>query len=186
MSAAVATNSLWRLGSELLPPADPRQFSVRVVGPPGQKVESTAETVAVVETILAEAAGDDLRATLAEVGRLPDDDRLIREQQTEENTAELKLRLAAGGSSAAGVVQRAVPAVSDLYGADVAWEVGSTALARALGTAGPPVVVEIAGESIADLRRAAELVRARLATSAASSGTCARRSKARRRRCGSR
>ena len=33
----VAVLSLLRLGSELLPPADPRQFSMRVVTPPGQK-----------------------------------------------------------------------------------------------------------------------------------------------------
>jgi hydrophobic/amphiphilic exporter-1 (mainly G- bacteria), HAE1 family len=159
----VAVLSLLRLGSELLPPADPRQFSMRVVTPPGQKVESTAETVAVIESILAEAAGDDLEAMLSEVGRLPNDDRLIREQQTEENTAELRLRLAAGGQSGNTVVQRSLPAVSQLYGAEVSWEVGSTALARALGTGGPPIVVEIAGNSIEELRTGAELVRARLA-----------------------
>jgi HAE1 family hydrophobic/amphiphilic exporter-1 len=56
-----------------------------------------------------------------------------------------------------------LPAVSALYGAEVSWEVGSTALARALGTAGPPIVVEIAGNSIEELRQGAELVRARLA-----------------------
>ena len=159
----VAVFSLLQLGSELLPPADPRQFSMRVVTPPGQKVESTAETVAVIESILAEAAGDDLEAMLSEVGRLPNDDRLIRELQTEENTAELRLRLAAGGLSGNTVVQRSLPAVSALYGAEVSWEVGSTALARALGTGGPPIVVEIAGTSIDELRQGAELVRARLA-----------------------
>lgn len=161
--AATAVTLLWRLGTELLPPADPRQFSLRIVGPPGQKVESTTETVAVIESVLAEAAGGDLRATLSEVGRLPNDDRLIREQQTEENTAELRIRLAAGGKSAAAVVQRAVPVVAQLHGVEVSWEVGSSALARALGTAGPPVVVEISGSSIEDLRRGAELVRESLA-----------------------
>jgi hydrophobic/amphiphilic exporter-1 (mainly G- bacteria), HAE1 family len=159
----VAVFSLVRLGSELLPPADPRQFSMRVVAPPGQKVESTAETVSVIESILAEVAGDDLEATLSEVGRLPNDDRLIRELQTEENTAELRLRLAAGGQSGNTVVQRSLPVVAQLYGAEVSWEVGSSALARALGTAGPPIVVEIAGNSIDELRRGAELVRDALA-----------------------
>jgi HAE1 family hydrophobic/amphiphilic exporter-1 len=126
-------------------------------------VESTAETVAVIESIIAGVAGSDLEATLSEVGRLPNDDRLIREQQTEENTAELRLRLAAGGQTGNTVVQRSIPAVSALYGAEVSWEVGSSALAQALGTAGPPVVVEIAGNSIDELRDAAEVVRARLA-----------------------
>jgi HAE1 family hydrophobic/amphiphilic exporter-1 len=53
--------------------------------------------------------------------------------------------------------------VSGLYGAEVSWEVGSTALASALGTAGPPIVVEISGNSIDELRDGADVVRARLA-----------------------
>ena len=42
---------------------------------------------------------------------------------------------------------------------DAAWEVGSSALARALGTTGPPVLVEISGESLTDLRIAATSLR---------------------------
>ena len=157
--AAVSAFGLWRLGSELLPPADPRQFNLRVVGPPGQTVESTSETVAIIEEILAQVAGDDLEATMAEIGRLPSDDRVIRELQTEENTAELRLLLTAGGMSSSEVVQRALPLVSALYGTEVSWEVGGSALSQALGTAGPPIVVEIAGDSIEDLRLGAERVR---------------------------
>jgi HAE1 family hydrophobic/amphiphilic exporter-1 len=158
----VAGVALLRLGTELLPPADPRQFSLRVVGPPGRKVESTTEVVAIIESILKQTAGGDLEAVLSEVGRLPDDDRVIREEQTEENTAELRIRLADGGQPAGAVVRAALPAVSGLYGAEVAWEVGSSALARALGTAGPPVVVEITGDSIEDLRLGADRVRTSL------------------------
>jgi len=161
--AVAATVYVYRLGTELLPPADPRQFNTRLVGPPGQKVEATNETVAVIEDILRQSAGDDMRAILSEVGRLPNDDRIIREQQTEENTAEMRIRLAAGGRSAASVVQSAIPAVDKLYGTDVSWEVGSSALAQALGTAGPPIVVEITGDSIDDLRLGADKVRVSLA-----------------------
>jgi HAE1 family hydrophobic/amphiphilic exporter-1 len=166
VAATFATWSLLTLDSELLPPADPRQFSLRVVGPAGQRVESTAETVRVINAVLAESAGEDLIATLAEVGRLPNDDRLIRELQTEENTAELKLRLAAGGQGGNAIVQRAVPAVDELHGIEVSWEVGSTALAQALGTAGPPIVVEIIGISIDDLRLGAERIRESLVSRA--------------------
>lgn len=161
--AAVAIAALLRLGTELLPPADPRQFSVRVVGPPGQRVKSTVESIGVIESVLREAAGPDLRAMLSEVGRLPNNDRQIREQQTTENTAEIQLLLAAGGVSAREVVQKAAPIVSRFHGLEVSWEVGSTALARALGTAGPPIVVEISGDSTEDLRPSAERVRASLA-----------------------
>mgnify|MGYP000054792571 CR=1 FL=1 len=47
--AVVGIQGLRTLGTELLPPSDPRQFSVRLVGPPGQRVEATARVAAVVE-----------------------------------------------------------------------------------------------------------------------------------------
>jgi len=155
---ALAVVGLLRLGTELLPPADPRQLAVRLVGPPGERVESTAEVVAAVEEMVRLAAGDDLAATLAEVGRLPEDDRVIREELTEENTARLRVRLAAGGRSANQVVQAAAPAVATLEGWEASWEVGASALTTALGTGGPPVVVEISGRSLDDLRQGAEAV----------------------------
>ena len=161
--ATGAVISLQRLGTELLPPSDPRQFSVRLIGPPGQRVESTARVVETVESVLREAAGEDLVAMLSEVGRLPEDDRLIQEEQTEENTARIAVRLAAGGRSGNQVVAAAEPIVSELGRVAAQWDVGTTALARALGTAGPPIAIEISGQSLDDLREASEVVRDRLA-----------------------
>ena len=39
-----AVYGLLGLGTELLPPSDPKQFSIRVIGPSGQRVESHGET----------------------------------------------------------------------------------------------------------------------------------------------
>jgi HAE1 family hydrophobic/amphiphilic exporter-1 len=161
--AAGAVASLRQLGTELLPPSDPRQFTVRLVGPPGQRVEATARVVATVEEVLRRAAGEDLVALLSEVGRLPEDDRLIQEEQTEENTARIVVRLADGGRTGKQVVSVAEPAVSELARVTAQWEVGATALARALGTTGPPIAIEISGQSLEDLRRASASVRDRLA-----------------------
>lgn len=161
----VAVYLLMQLGSELLAPADPSQFDVRVVGPAGQRVESTAETVAIIEEVIATAAGDDLEAVLSEIGRLEDDNRVIREEQTEEHTAEIHVRLASNGRSANAIVQSAVPSVESLYGVNVSWQVGDSTLAQALGTAGPPIVVEISGTSLEDLRTATEIIQERLAAS---------------------
>jgi HAE1 family hydrophobic/amphiphilic exporter-1 len=147
------------LGSELLPPADPRQFSVRLVGPAGQRVEATERAVETVEQILREAAGDDLVAILSEVGRLPEDDRFIREEQTEENTARVLVRLAAGGRGGGHIVAAAAPAVESLEDTSVSWEIAGSAISSALGTAGPPVVIELAGQSLEELREGAEIVR---------------------------
>jgi HAE1 family hydrophobic/amphiphilic exporter-1 len=160
---AGALFALRDLGSELLPPSDPRQFSVRLVGRPGQRVESTARSVETVEQILRQAAGEDLVAILSEVGRLPEDDRFIRTEQTEENTARIAVRLAAGGATAGQMVAMAAPVVDRLAGLEASWEVGSSALSHALGTSGPPIVVEISGQGLEDLRLAADRLREAMA-----------------------
>ena len=165
-AAVVAGLGAWRLlglGTELLPPADPRQFSVRVVGPPGQRVESTARVAEGLESLIGQAGGGHLRAVLSEVGRLPEDDRMIRTELTEENTARLTIRMAAEGPTGRQLAARLAPEIEALESTEVSWEVGSSALAGALGTSGPPVVVEIAGQSLPDLRRGAEVIRQSLA-----------------------
>ena len=166
LAAAVAGFSAWRLlglGTELLPPADPRQFSVRVVGPPGQRVESTAQVVAGIESLIRQAGDDRVRAVLSEVGRLPEDDRMVRTELTEEHTAQLTVRMAGDGPTGRQLAAGLSPVLDGLDSTEVSWEVGSTALASALGASGPPVVVEISGQSLPDLRRGADLVAERLA-----------------------
>jgi HAE1 family hydrophobic/amphiphilic exporter-1 len=161
---AISVNSLLGLGSELLAPADPRQFTLRIVGPPGQRVESTKNMAAVVEEIIREAAGDNLRTVLSEVGRLPEDYHFIREERTGENTARILVNLSAKGKTASQVVSAASSAVSSLPNVEVSWEMGTSVLSRALGTTGPPVQVEISGQSVVDLRKSAEKVLERLRT----------------------
>jgi hydrophobic/amphiphilic exporter-1 (mainly G- bacteria), HAE1 family len=159
---AVSIISLMGLGSELLAPADPRQFTLRIVGPPGQRVESTKKMSAVVEQIIREAAGDDLRTILSEVGRLPEDEHFIREERTGENTAKILVNLSPKGKTASQVVASASSAVSSLPNVEVSWELGTSVLSRAIGTTGPPVQVEISGQSVEDIRKSAEEVLGRL------------------------
>ena len=169
--------ALANLGSELLAPSDPRQFSVRLVGPAAQRVESTARTVAGVEALLAQAAGagdggvkdngagagrGHLVATLSEVGRLPEDDRSIRTELTEENTARIIARMDAAGPTGREVANRLGTVLEALPGTQANWEVTRSALTAALGAAGPPIVVEIAGNALEDLRRGANLVKEQL------------------------
>ena len=160
--AWLSSSMLLDLGTELLPPADPRQFSMRVVGPPGQRVESTARIVEGIESLLEQASGSDLLAILSEVGRLPEDDRMVRTELTEENTARLTVRMANEGPPGRQLANSLSPALAALESTEVSWEVGSSALASALGSGGPPVVVEISGQSLPDLRRGADIVTQRL------------------------
>lgn len=168
--AAVAAAALAELGTELLAPSDPRQFSVRIVGPSGQRVESTAQAAAGIEALIAAAAGGtldepgsgELAATLSEVGRLPEDDRSIRSELTEENTARVIARTTPAGPTGRQVAMALGGKLEALPDTEVNWEITRSALTDALGTSGPPILVEIAGQSLADLRRGAASVRERL------------------------
>ncbi|MFC1839699.1 efflux RND transporter permease subunit [Thermodesulfobacteriota bacterium] len=153
---SVAVKSLMGLGTELLAPADPSQFAIKVAGPPGQRIESTQNMVKVVEDIIRQAAGDDLNVILSEVGKLPDDDHYIREERTGENTARILVSLSSRGRTASQVVNAASPAVSGLSNIEVSWELGTSTIARAIGTSGPPIQVEISGKSLYELKESAD------------------------------
>ncbi len=163
-AVAGAILALSSLGTELLPPTDPRQFSARLSGPPGQRVESTARSVELVESVLRDVGGDEIAATLSEVGRVPEDDRLIDAEQSEENTARIHVRVGPGRLGAREIVSAAASRLDELPRHRIDWGVGLSALARALGTGGPPIVVEIQGQSLEDLRQQASLVRDAMAS----------------------
>ena len=161
-AAVAATVALLRLGTELMPPADPRQFSIRLVGPSSQRVESTARVVAGVEDLLRQAGGDSLAATLSEVGRLPEDDRLIRSELAEENTARVIARMDIEGPTGRQVANWLGAELANLPATEVSWEIGRSALTDALGTTGPPITVEVSGNALEDLRRGADRIKQRL------------------------
>lgn len=163
-AAVAASVGLLRLGTELMPPTDPRQFSIRLVGPSSQRVESTASAVAGVEDLLRQAGGDALAATLSEVGRLPEDDRLIRSELTEENTARVIARMDLDGPTGRQAATWLGPELAGLPATEVSWEIGRSALTDALGTTGPPITVEVSGTALEDLRRGADRIKQRLET----------------------
>ena len=158
-----AVLALANLGTELLAPSDPRQFSVRLVGPAAQRVESTAQAAAGVEAMIEQAGRGTVLATLAEVGRLPEDDRAIRTELTEENTARVSARMAAAGPTGRQIAAAMGPALEMLPDTEVSWEVSRSALTDSLGASGPPIVVEVAGNALPDLRRGAGVVKDSLA-----------------------
>ena len=165
-SIVIAGVSCWQLlglGTELLPSADPRQFSIRIVGPPGQRVESTARVVEGVESLINQFGEDSVAAILSEVGRLPEDSRMVRTELTEEHTSRLTVRVAESGPTGRQFAAQLGPILEQLESTDVDWEVGSSAVASALGTSGPPVAVEISGQALVDLRRYADIVKTKLA-----------------------
>jgi HAE1 family hydrophobic/amphiphilic exporter-1 len=83
---------------------------------------------------------------------------MVRTELTEENTARLTIRMSAEGPTGRQLATLLSPELTALESTEISWEVGSSALANALGSSGPPVVVEISGQSLPDLRRGADLV----------------------------
>lgn len=153
---------LVQLGTELLPPSDPKQFSIRLLGPSGQRVESTTNQVRGLEAVVRQSAPDQIAATLSEIGRLPDDDRIIRRELTEENTARIYVRVEEGGPSGREVASRLQDVVEELPNTDIDWEINKSALASALGTSRVPILIEVAGQQLADIRMGVELLQPRL------------------------
>jgi len=162
-AAAISVFVLVKLGTELLPSTDPRQFSVRVVGPSAQRVESTSKVVESIESMLQQAGGNNIKAVLSEIGRLPEDTRSIRTELSEENTARLTVRVGEDGLTGRQLADHLTPHLDKMESTEIDWEVGASALASALGSSGPSIVVEISGQALPDLRRGTEIARQRLA-----------------------
>lgn len=152
---------LTKLGTELLPPSDPKQFSVRVVANPGQRVESTARLVQGLESVIRDATDQRIAATVAEVGRIPDDDRVIQREMTEENTARILVRVDENGPTGRAVALALQDEV-ELENTSLSWEINRSALSDALGTSGVPVLIEISGVALDDIRRATANIREQL------------------------
>lgn len=156
-----AIYTLIQLGTELLPPSDPKQFSVRIVGPAGQRVESTARLVEGLEAVIRDATQDQVAATLSEVGRIPDDDRVIRQEMSDEHTARVIVKVDSAGPAGRDVALALADEV-EFDDTTLTWEVNRSALSAALGTSGVPILVEISGTALEDIRLATASVRERL------------------------
>ncbi|OBP13486.1 hypothetical protein A5320_18225 [Rheinheimera sp. SA_1] len=153
--------ALLGLGSELFPPQDPRQITVKLTAPPGQRLESTVGNVASVEAIMAQAAGR-LDAVMSEIGDIEQDDRVIREDYRGENTAEIRFKLQEGEQSRNELIAAAMPALEQLYGTDIDWLLAGGFLTEAFGEQNGGLRVELAGQSLEGLRLAAQQLKQRM------------------------
>lgn len=159
---AFAALALSRLGTNLLPPADPQQLVFNLSAPAGQSVQATSRMVAQIERLMSAVAGDQLESVLTELGRLDVDEQRVLERQSEENTAKILARLNSAGSGAEAIVESLKPLTSQLQGVDIDWQVSNSALSQALGISGSALTVEVTGRSLPGIRSVAEDIRLRL------------------------
>ena len=164
-SALIVGGAVWqllKLGTELLPPSDPKQFSIRYIGQSGQRVEATTNVISGIESSIRETVPQYVAATLAEIGRLPDDERIIRREAAEENTARLTVRITDDSPPAIEYANALKDDLDMIPNAEVEWELNRSALSEALDSGSAPVVVEIAGSTLYDIREVTESVRAKM------------------------
>ncbi|MCY3541501.1 MAG: efflux RND transporter permease subunit [Gammaproteobacteria bacterium] len=161
LSAGIVGGAVWqllKLGTELLPPSDPKQFSIRYIGQSGQRVEATTNVIGGLESSIRESVPEYVAATLAEIGRLPDDERTIRREAAEENTARLTVRITDESPPANAYANALRDDLDQIPNADVEWELNRSALSEVLDSGDAPVVVEIAGSTLYDIREVTESV----------------------------
>lgn len=165
LSAGIVSGAVWqllKLGTELLPPSDPKQFSIRYIGQSGQRVEATTNVISGLESSIRESVPEFVAATLAEVGRLPDDERTIRREAAEENTARLTVRITDESPPVNAYANALRDDLDQIPNAEVEWELNRSALSEVLDSGDAPVVVEIAGSTLFDIREVTQSVQAKM------------------------
>ncbi|MYD45497.1 MAG: efflux RND transporter permease subunit [Gammaproteobacteria bacterium] len=161
LSAGIVAGAVWqllKLGTELLPPSDPKQFSIRYIGQSGQRVEATTNVISGLESSIRESVPEYVASTLAEIGRLPDDERTIRREAAEENTARLTVRITDESPPPNAFANALRDDLDQIPNAEVEWELNRSALSEVLDSGSAPVVVEIAGSTLYDIREVTESV----------------------------
>jgi len=137
------------IGSEFMPKADSREFTIDVKMPEGTPLERTSEGVASMEALLKELLGDNVQSIYSRIGPGSDLSETTESVFEGENTAEVKVVLKPDAKYNS---RNVVEAVSKWYKDNPQFEVNfvqdETALQSILGTQDAPVVVEVEGEDL--------------------------------------
>ncbi|GET21915.1 efflux RND transporter permease subunit [Prolixibacter denitrificans] len=137
------------IGSEFMPKADSREFTIEVKMPEGTPLERTSDGVASMEALLKELLGDNVQSIYSRIGPGSDLSETTQSVFEGENTAEVKVVLKPNAKYSS---RNVVEAVSKWYKDNPQFEVNfvqdETALQSILGTQDAPVVVEVQGEDL--------------------------------------
>ncbi len=160
----VAIALLGLRGTEFLPKSDQGQFAIKLRLPEGTRVENTAASVRTIETALRDNFGPYVEGIYSEVGLLPEDEHMLSEEATGENTATIRIALSdrARRPSAESLVTALDPFLKRVPGTSVNYVMDETGLTSTLGVGSSPLTVEIRGRDLSELRRLTERLRQRL------------------------
>jgi HAE1 family hydrophobic/amphiphilic exporter-1 len=153
-----------RLGSEFIPKAGARDFTVEISLPEGTTLVRTAEAVETMEIRIREALGDKLGVIYSVTGPSENTEGGEAGKVEDENTAIIKLTIAPKSViTPEQVLNLLNQALANIPDAEIRIAYEQTSLDITLGTESAPLVVEIKGEDIDTLKSLTEQVKTKLA-----------------------
>ncbi len=149
---------LQRVGSEFMPKAEAREFSMEVKLPEGTQLQRTEQAVKTLEKMIRDLMGSDLATLYTRVG--PSTASSTQKSVFEnENTASIKVMLSPESSrSATGVISHLGTMFAQMADVEVIFIQDETALQATMGTDKAPVMVEVVGEDLDEVEKISSMV----------------------------
>ena len=148
------------IGTEFMPRTTSQSFTVKLKMAEGTRLERTAAAVENIENLLTTLANDSLCTIYSHVGEGAGGENAIFEG---ENTASIKVLLSASAAATqADIVAQLSEATDNIEGLDLSFAEEENSLSSMLGSEGAPIVVEIKGEELEELKQLTETIQSRM------------------------
>jgi hydrophobic/amphiphilic exporter-1 (mainly G- bacteria), HAE1 family len=151
------------IGTEFMPKTETNEFSIDLRLQEGTELERTESTVQVVETIVKEYLGDNLKTLYSHVGPTSSIQGDANAIFKGENTAQILIALNEDSPITSEMVIETIDMLtSGVEGLEINFTKEQSALQNILGTDEAPVVVEVRGEELAEIEEVVNEVKLRM------------------------
>jgi HAE1 family hydrophobic/amphiphilic exporter-1 len=149
------------IGSEFMPKTDSKEFTINVQMSEGTSLERTSTAIGSMEKMIKELLGDDIQSVYSKIGPSTGTSTSTSTVYEGENTAEIKVILKPEGKYVASQV---VEAIAKWYAVNPQFKVtfsqNETALQSILGTQDAPLVLEVRGLDLPEIKKITKEVEA--------------------------
>ncbi|NEW84769.1 MAG: efflux RND transporter permease subunit, partial [Mariniphaga sp.] len=142
------------IGSEFMPKTDSKEFTISVKMAEGTSLVRTSTAIASMESMIKELLGDDVQSVYSKIGPSTGTSTSATAIYEGENTAQVKVILKPNGKY---VASKVVETIARWYAENPQFEVtfaqDETALQSILGTTDAPLVIEVRGSDLNEIKR---------------------------------
>ena len=142
------------IGSEFMPKTDSKEFTISVKMAEGTSLVRTSTAISSMESMIKELLGDDIQSVYSKIGPSTGTSTSATAIYEGENTAQVKVILKPDGKY---VASKVVETIARWYAENPQFEVtftqDETALQSILGTTDAPLVVEVRGADLNEIKR---------------------------------